>query len=121
MVCHRPIGSSGKFTRAAQCVLRQFQQLRSCYGRKVSFQLANDATIGRAVVRSQIFSKVLGRIAFPRAMTDHDNSAARSQGLADSLIKAGILRSTLALLARLIFMRKMMEEVMRVIRLNLAP
>ena len=50
------------------------------------------------VVCAQVFRKVLCCIAFPRSMPDHDDFAARSQGIADPLVEARVLRSPLALL-----------------------
>ncbi len=60
-------------------------------------------------------NQVMRGIAVALSVTDHDDPAGGPQGFGDPCIKALILRHTLATLARLILVREMVKEVMRIV------
>ena len=100
----------------AQRLLRYLEELRGRYTREVGHNLTNNTLISFGVVRAQIFGQMMCCIALSCPMTNHDDSAACRQSCTDSLIEAGILRRPLALLTRLVLVRKVMKEVMRIVR-----
>ena len=67
------------------------------------------------MMRSQIFSEVMGSVAFARAMTNHNDFATQRHGGGDPPVIRGLLRRTLTSLPRLILMLEMMQEVMRIV------
>ena len=67
-------------------------------------------------MRLQIFGQVMRGIALAGSMTDHDDFAAQGHGIRDLLVIGGVFRRALTPFPRLVLMREMMQEVMRVVR-----
>ena len=63
----------------------------------------------------QIFGQFMRSVARACQMTHHYNSAAERYGFSDPVVIGGVLWKPLTAFPQLLLLRKMMQEVMRVI------
>jgi hypothetical protein len=66
-------------------------------------------------VRPQIFGEMMRGVAFARSVTDHDKSAAQSDGVRDLCVIGGLFRRPLTLFPGLVFVRQIMEEMVWIV------
>ena len=105
---------AGKRSRA-QRLPRQIKELRGGDAGQICDNFTNNALIGFAVMRSQVFGQVMRGVALTRSMADDDDFAAQRCCLGDLLEIGGLFRRPLALFPGLVLVHEVMQEVMRVV------
>ena len=103
-----------------QCVPRQVEELRCGHDREIGHDFTRDALPGCLVMGAQIFGQVMRSVALARSVPDHDDTAtACCQGRGDLLVEVLMLWGPLALLTRLVLVREVMQEMMRIVGFDL--
>jgi hypothetical protein len=111
------VGNDGSISGSGrQSTTPEGQELPRREARKIGHRFARHLLEGLRMVEAEILHQVVRGIAVTLAVPDHDNSAAGREGFGDALVEARVFRRPLAALGRLVLMREVVEEIVRIVR-----